>query len=160
MIEAADGRLAEVTADTLEKLAFLFATPMDAPASMDEASLTTVRVEFAGAFAGGMELAVSGPVLEELAANMLGADDGEPIALEARLDALKELVNVVCGNLLPILGGGEAVFNIQAPVLVPDGHPGWASCAARCDLALDQGVCRVRLRVDPSAVETPSADSR
>lgn len=160
MTEAVDGRLAEVTADTLEKLAFLFATPMDASPAIDETQLTTVRVEFGGAFAGGVELSLSGPVLDELAVNMLGADDGESIAPEARLDALKELANVVCGNLLPILGGGEAVFNIQAPVVVPDGHPGWADCAARCDLALDQGVCRVRLRLDPSAVGTSSSASR
>ena len=157
MTEAADGRLAEVTADTLEKLAFLFATPMDAPTPIDDARLTTVRVAFAGAFAGGVELSLSGPVLDELAVNMLGADDGEPIAPEARLDALKELVNVVCGNLLPILGGGEAVFNIQAPVVVPDESAGWTDCAARCELALDQGVCRVRLRLDPSAAGTSSA---
>lgn len=160
MTEAADGRLAEVTADTLEKLAFLFATPTDAPASIDEAQLTTVRVEFTGAFAGGMELSISGPVLDELAVNMLGADDGEPIAPEARLDALKELVNVVCGNLLPILGGSEAVFNIQAPVVAADGHPGWTDCAARCELALDGGVCRVRLRMEPNTLGTSSSASR
>jgi hypothetical protein len=160
MTEAADGRLAEVTADTLEKLAFLFATPMDAPPSLDESQLSTVRVEFGGAFTGGMELSLSGPVLDELAVNMLGADDGDPIAPEARLDALKELANVVCGNLLPTLGGGEAVFNIQAPVVVPAGHPAWADCAASCGLALDQGVCRVRLRLEPDVAGAPPTASR
>lgn len=158
MTEAVDGRLAEVTSDTLEKLAFLFATPMDAPPALDETQLTTVRVEFGGAFAGGVELSLSGPALDELAVNMLGADDGESIAPEARLDALKELANVVCGNLLPILGGGEAVFNIQAPVVVPADRPAWARCAASCGLALDQGICRVRLRLEPGAAgASPSA---
>lgn len=155
MTAAADARLADVTADTLEKLAFLFASPVDPPPAVDESQLSTVRVEFGGAFAGGVELSLSGPVLDELAVNMLGADDGEPIAPEARLDALKELANVVCGNLLPALGGGEAVFNIQAPVAVAVDRQDWAECAAGCCLALDNGICRVRLRLDPGGARAP-----
>ena len=56
MTAAADGRLAEVTIDTLEKLAFLFASPVEAAPEVEESLLTTVRVEFTGAFAGGMEV--------------------------------------------------------------------------------------------------------
>lgn len=156
MTAAADGRLAEVTIDTLEKLAFLFASPVEAPPEVEELHLTTVRVEFAGAFAGGVEVSLSGPVLAELAANMLGAMDGEPLAPDAQLDALKELANVVCGNMLPVLGGEEAEFSIHAPQPVSADRPAWASAAASCWLALDNGICRVRVRLDTGAPLLPA----
>lgn len=158
MTAAADGRLAEVTIDTLEKLAFLFASSVEAAPEVEESHLTTVRVEFTGAFAGGVEVSLSGPVLAELAANMLGAMDGEPLAPDAQLDALKELANVVCGNMLPALGGDEAEFNIRAPQPVPADRPAWAAPAACCCLALDNGICRVRMRVDGGAAAL-SADA-
>jgi CheY-specific phosphatase CheX len=152
MSAATDGRLAEVTIDTLEKLAFMFASPLEAPPEVAEPDLVTVRVEFGGEFAGGMEVSLSGPVLAELAANMLGEMDGEPLAPDAQLDALKELANVVCGNMLPALGGDAAEFNIQAPCAVPADRPAWHDCAAQCCLALDNGLCRVRMRVEADAV--------
>ena len=31
------------------------------------------------------------------------------------LDALGEIGNVICGNVLPALGGKEAVFDLSAP---------------------------------------------
>ncbi len=144
MTAAADGRLAEVTIDTLEKLAFLFASPAEAPPEVEESRLTTVRVEFAGAFAGGVEVSLSGPVLAELAANMLGAMDGEPLAPDAQLDALKELANVVCGNMLPALGGEEAEFSIRAPHPVP-------ADAAGVGVRRGQLLARARQRDLPGA---------
>jgi len=106
-------------------------------------------VEFTGAFAGGMEMSLSGPVLSELAANMLGAVEGEALTPGEQLDnALKELANVICRNLLPAIGGDKAEFNIHAPQAVPEGRPAWEDCAAGCCLALENGICRVQVRLD------------
>ncbi len=143
-----DARLAEVTADTMEKLAFLFASPMESPPSLEERALSTVQVGFAGTRTGGLELSLSQPALAELAANMLGVMEGEPLGAEQQLDALKELANVICGNILPVLAGDTAEFTIDAPVPVPAERPPWGARAACCHLALDNGVCRVRMRVD------------
>jgi CheY-specific phosphatase CheX len=143
-----DARLAEVTADTLEKLAFLFASPMDTPPSLEERALSTVQVGFAGETTGGLELSLSKPALAELAANMLGVMEGEPLAEEQQVDALKELANVICGNILPVLAGDTAEFTIEAPIAVPPERPAWAAPSACCHLGLDNGVCRVRMRVD------------
>lgn len=143
-----DARLAEVTADTLEKLAFLFASPMESPPALEERALSTVQVGFAGAYSGGLELSLSKPALAELAANMLGVMDGEPLGEEQQQDALQELANVICGNILPVLAGETAEFTIDAPVPVPPERPAWPAPAACCLLGLDNGVCRVRLRVD------------
>lgn len=152
----ADARLAEVTADTLEKLAFLFASPMDTPPSLEEHALSTVQVGFAGAYAGGLELSLSKPALAELAANMLGVMEGEPLGEEQQQDALKELANVICGNILPVLAGDTAEFSIDAPVSVPAERPAWAVPAACCHLSLDNGVCRVRMRVDGDGWPEPA----
>jgi len=156
MTAAADGRLAEVTIDTLEKLAFLFASPMDTPAEVDERAFSTVRVDFAGALAGGMEVSLSGPVLAELAANMLGAMEGEALTADEQQDALKELANVICGNVLPELGGHAAEFNIQTPYPVPADRPQWNAPAAACHLVLENGLCRVRVRLQDGAMPVPA----
>ena len=37
-------------------------------------------------------------------------------------DALKEVINVICGNILPALAGAEAVFNISAPDILDAGQ--------------------------------------
>jgi len=60
-------------------------------------------VDFTGRFTGGMELALSASVLAELAANMLGAEEGTTLSADEQRDALRELANVVCGNLLPAI---------------------------------------------------------
>jgi CheY-specific phosphatase CheX len=155
MTEAADSRLAEVTIDTLEKLAFLFASPVEAPPAVEERTFSTVRVDFAGAFSGGMEVSLSGPVLAELAANMLGAMEGETLSAGEQQDALKELANVICGNVLPMLVGHEAEFNIQAPYLIPADRQEWKAPEASCHLVLENGICRVRVKVDGGAFPVP-----
>ena len=99
------GILSDVVVDTLEKLAFLFAVPLEGPAPEDTRELATVRVRFSGPLCGGMQLSLSRPVLAELAGNMLGADDASALSADEQHDALRELVNVICGNLLPLIGG-------------------------------------------------------
>jgi hypothetical protein len=64
-------------------------------------------------------MVITEPALNELAANMLGID-GEDVELNHLYDALKETVNIICGNWLPIEGGDEAVFHVGTPrVLSP-----------------------------------------
>ena len=148
MNAAISARLAEVAADTLERLAFIFAAPAaDAPV-VEESALETVRVNFSGGFSGGLELSLSASVLAELAANMLGADEGQALSADEQRDALKELVNVVCGNLLPAIAGRAQDFNIGTPCPADADKHGWEAPAAVSHLVLENGVCRLRLRVD------------
>jgi two-component system chemotaxis response regulator CheB len=49
MNAANSARLAEVTTDTLERLAFIFASPVESAPAIEESSLKTVWVEFSGA---------------------------------------------------------------------------------------------------------------
>ena len=85
---------------------------------------SAVSVNFRGPVAGTLVVAISGDVLPILTSNMLGEEE-VPSDLQQK-DALKELANVICGNLLPQIAGPAAVFEIAEPEIqasenVPDG---------------------------------------
>lgn len=111
--------LAEATTSTFEELALLLVAPAagDPPhggtASAAVRPSCGVRVDFDGPWGGSVLLRVDEAVLDAAAANMLGIA-AAPDA-PARRDALGELANVVCGNLLPVIAGRAAVFALQAP---------------------------------------------
>lgn len=111
--------LSQATTATFEALAMLFpetelsaeqqAAPLDVAAS----------VEFRGPLNGRLVLRASSVILPDVANNMLGAEDDRPAALQR--DALGELANVICGHVLPRIGGAGAVFSLAAPNLHVDG---------------------------------------
>ncbi|MBI5590571.1 MAG: chemotaxis protein CheX [Deltaproteobacteria bacterium] len=106
--------LAKVVKDSMEKLAFMFfvSDAFREPVQFQDA--VTAEVSYTGVFSGRLAMVMTEPVLTELAANMLGID-GEDVEQNHLHDALKETVNIICGNWLPIEGGDEAVFHIDAP---------------------------------------------
>jgi hypothetical protein len=111
-----------------------------------------VYVEFTGPFGGAMHIAITENMLRPLATNMLGIDVNEQLPEGVKLeDALKELLNVTCGNLLPIIGGDEAVFRIGAPELLPEPTPpaGEKTPVGQVQLILDAGMAQVTLYLDP-----------
>ena len=100
-------------------------------------------------------MVISSAAMPELAANMLGLDDDESPSEEQQKDALRESLNVICGNLLPRVGGKEAVFDIQAPeILDVEATRGLLGefkadppgCAAAL-LSLDEGECQLYMRL-------------
>jgi len=113
--------LSRVAVETLEQLAYIFSFPEDGPGETDYDSAMAASVSFAGPFAGGLVMAVSPQVVFELAANMLGVDY-EETTLDQQYDALKESMNVICGNLLPAIAGKQAVFDIGSPEIITGGE--------------------------------------
>jgi hypothetical protein len=162
MSKAIDRILAEVTAATLEKLAFLFASPLEVFPEGAAADLFAARVEFSGPLQGAMELRMSEPAVDELAANMLGVDEGSAPSPEERRDAFKELLNVICGNVLPVIAGEAAEFNLKAPCLIAQNAvaetPGVGQATALSRLMLDNGICTVALRVEGRFPQTIELD--
>ena len=146
--------LLEIAGATLEQLAFIFSFPDDMdPEAIWEEDVTGCQVTFSGPSEGGLLVIISTAALPELTANMLGLDDGVAPPEDHQKDALREALNVICGNLLPRLGGVEAVFDIQAPEILgaetartqlekiksdPQG------CASAL-LSLDDGECQLYL---------------
>ncbi len=106
-------RLSRTTAATFEELALLFPEATLSEAQQAQALDVATAVAFRGPLTGRLVLRASGCVLPTLASNMLG-DHGAPASLQR--DALGELANVICGNLMPEIGGTAAVFHLSAPV--------------------------------------------
>lgn len=110
--------LSRMTAATFEDLAMLFPdadlTPEQEAAALDVA----VAVEFRGPMTGRLVLRASESILPAVAANMLGEEESKQAPLQR--DALGELANVICGNVLPVIGGAEAVFYLAAPQIYTD----------------------------------------
>jgi CheY-specific phosphatase CheX len=95
---------------------------------------------------------VSGELLSEIAVNMLGVDDEDEITPEDQSDALKETINIICGNILPVIGGKQAVFNIGTPMIIPEGEDikgnDGEELASDVKLSLDEGRCDLVLFVN------------
>lgn len=134
---------------TLEKLAFIFAIPEEEDIAPEEGETVDVVVDFTGPFSGSMLVMYPEADLDELAVNMLGLDDEDEIDSDQKFDALKETVNIICGNVLPAIGGKRAIFNIGVPVVAgaPESRPD-ISDAVKVQLGLDEGMGFIYLIFD------------
>ena len=152
MTTAIDDILSREAADTMEKLAFIFTYPGEDVGDLDSDGVSA-RVDFTGVFAGSMVIRIAPAALPELTANMLGLDDGEPVAVAQQHDALKEALNIICGNVLPAIAGKTAVFDLDPPVILAEKAPAPVGpLAGRAVLALDEGRLQLWLHVqgDPA----------
>lgn len=145
-----DETLASVAEQTFESLAFMFPMEDEAPADPARPRLTSA-VPFSGPFGGSLAVTVDEAALPMLAANMLGLDPDSPPTRVQQEDALREMANVICGNLLPAIAGTEAVFYVGAPEIAagPSAAP-----VASAHLALDAGPVDLALAVEG---EVPAA---
>ncbi|MCE5327668.1 MAG: chemotaxis protein CheX [Planctomycetaceae bacterium] len=134
-----DEALAGVAADTVESLAMMFLlSPEEASLQGPATGSRAAAVAFTGPFGGSVIVETCGAVQSQLAANMLGLESDAVPTEQQEQDALKELVNVICGNLLPVLAGPTPVFHIDAPRLLT---PQQALDARRDGLAAVAAVC-------------------
>lgn len=121
MSNTTDLLLRQATASTFEELAFLYpedadardAIAVDSSPSDADSPIASAAVDFHGPLRGRLVLRVSARLLPVIAANMLGEQESQFTPLQR--DALGEIANVVCGNLLPALAGADAVFRLDAP---------------------------------------------
>ncbi len=144
--------LYSVAEEVLEKLAFIFSFPEEERELMDYNDAVIARVSFKGPFMGTLTMAVSADAIPEIAGNMLGLEDNFDATTEQQYDALKELINVICGNLLPAIAGKQTVFNVEAPniisaddVMISEDTPKPASVAK---LDMDDGQCDLMLYLE------------
>jgi hypothetical protein len=112
----------------IEQLAFMFVEPAEkSKLPTDDKNYLAVRIDFKGARQGALRLAVPAAMCVELAGNMLGTqlEDDQQAAAKG-LDALKEVLNVTCGNILTDIAGDQAVFTLGIPESIPLDTAGWA----------------------------------
>lgn len=157
-----DQTLYDVAADVFESLAFMLLMPDDTIDTGDVRA-SAVRVDFSGPFAGQLFLRVPEATLSALATNMIGLPVGETPSAAQQRDALREVANVITGNLLPKVASREAVFAVHAPDIVSDGAIpaacGAGQGAAHAKIVLDEGFAELALFIPESVVDKAAASS-
>jgi CheY-specific phosphatase CheX len=148
MRESLESILVGATQRALETTAFLFAEPGAPDATDGDASTAdaagcdrasvAATVTFTGSHNGALCIEFPVRLLPVLAANVLGEEDAPDEATQH--DALGELANIVCGNVLPELNpdgkyslGPPAVGAVAAVV------PGDAARVASGDMQVEGG---------------------
>lgn len=135
------------TVMTFEDMGFFFAMPELEEKHREAGFEGASEVSFSGPFGGRLTVSLYGRMMGTLAANMMGEDEPPPI--KEQQDALGEVTNVICGNVLPKVGGSREIFYISAPRYVDDadllGKPQEGESAVQVSVPLDDGRADVTL---------------
>lgn len=115
-----------VLIQTVEQMCRLVPTPDGVPDCAGSPVFEAlVFADFAGPIEGRLLLGAGGSLLERIAEGFLeGEESSDP---GSQTDSLKELANILCGNLLPYVAGSRAVFRITPPQLAE--QEAWAQRA-------------------------------
>ncbi len=115
----------------LETMAFMESLPIEEDLSVSK-ELFLTEIEFSGPQRGFIQILAGHEFAEILAENIAALDE----ATEAeRQDALKELVNVTCGLITPVMASSPSeVFDLTIPA-ISDRTPQWH------DFASDEDAC-------------------
>lgn len=106
--------VSEAITRALETMAFLDAEPCTEHAQVPEI-ITTAEISFTGPVTGLIRTIAGMDFAKVLAENIAGLDE---VTEEQCIDAMKELVNVTCGLVLPLLASAENdVFDMTVPHL-------------------------------------------
>jgi CheY-specific phosphatase CheX len=163
MNQLSDQVLSEIAARTFENLVFMFALSESEAGHKTAAACVAASVRFDGPVCGRLVVTIDQAMLPVLAANMLGLAPGPEPSAHDQSDALKEVANVLCGNVLPEIAGPEAVFTVRPPVFIEAGS---ASAGEACapdavtSLALEAGTARLALYIynDDAAAQPAACD--
>ncbi len=141
--------LEEASIKTFEDICFMYLEPelKDSQKNLDLEAMTEVK--FRGDFSGKLIIESRGDLVSAVAANMLSND--HPSAKQKK-DALGEVANIICGNIVPSLGRRKGKGNkIESPVFLTKdelakeekGKP-----LAEVTLNFNQGRADIKLFVD------------
>jgi chemotaxis protein CheY-P-specific phosphatase CheC len=111
---------AEVIGRIIGEAAFMFIDPIDAkdrPVS-EEWKVQGVRLSFNGDVSGEFRFWAPVSLSREIAVNMLGVDQSEPLPDEKLQDALKEIVNIIVGNFLTDMYGDGVAATLGLPCMI------------------------------------------
>nr|MBN2278470.1 chemotaxis protein CheX [candidate division Zixibacteria bacterium] len=109
--------LTEVVCRVLEQTAFLFPDAAEDTGDnvFEEYQPVMATIRFHGKHTGEMSMIVPFELCTELSANMLGEEVDEIDSKEKVLDAFKEILNIITGQMLTEIYGDQAIFNLSPP---------------------------------------------
>lgn len=148
MNEAWSQALTRAVSDVFENLCFMLPAPRGSlPPETDGVSRVVLAVDITGAGHGALHLVLPDSMVAQVASAMLGEDG--PLELREQYDAASELANIVCGNVLPLVAGDRAVFDLASPRVIATQR---ATVAERCDataqVLLDEGLVTASLSLE------------
>jgi CheY-specific phosphatase CheX len=124
MIEICQEMLEKVIASVLEEAAFIFAERSDESWGAED-TIVCASLKFSGEKNGTLYIAATSEFTGILAANLLGLEMGEEDTSIYGDDAIKELTNIVGGELLSMWLGAQSHYEMGVPVVEKksiDGH--------------------------------------
>ena len=102
--------------DITERLAFMFGDPVAKDEFVQEdLSWSQAGISFSGELSGRISLTVPHMLCFEIAANILGEEVGDLQDIMMSEDALKEMLNVVTGHVVPGIQGEDQPFTLSIP---------------------------------------------
>ena len=108
--------VSDVFCNVIEELAFMFGDPAEAEDMMPaDDAFWQAEMDFSGDNDGCILLLIPREMGHELAANFLGVDEEDEKAEKLAADAMKELLNVTCGQILTAVAGEKALFKLSVP---------------------------------------------
>ncbi|MCK7467402.1 MAG: chemotaxis protein CheX [Desulfosudis oleivorans] len=100
------------TIKTFEDICFIYQVP---ELKDDQKNLTleaAAEVKYKGNFTGKLVIETRGGLFSAIAANMLSNDVP---SIQQKKDALGEIANIICGNVVPSLGRSDPEYKIESP---------------------------------------------
>lgn len=107
-----DESLYKVAVEVFERGGLLAVPPEETPSSSPPPS-ERARVDFKGPVNGALLVKTYGNLLPALARQMA---DGKNAGTDVQIDALKEISNIICGNILPYAVGPHCILRIGPPL--------------------------------------------
>jgi CheY-specific phosphatase CheX len=104
--------LKESTIITFEDICFIYQVPELKDAQKNMELEAAAEVKYRGDLTGKLLIETRGGLSMAIAANMLSND--VPSAQQKK-DALGEIANIICGNVVPSLGRGKLEYKIESP---------------------------------------------
>ncbi len=144
--------LMEAAVQTFEDLGMMLLNDELTEEQKEARGEASVMITFAGPFSGRLEVTVFGDVTKKLASNISGSEELSSDTL--LLDALGEIANVICGNVLPRIAGPKEIFHLTSPAPINSEQPAQDSemvMVANSKLGLEDGRAEIRLLVDETA---------
>ena len=148
----ADDVLTNVSIHVLENHAFLFPEREDVdPSRACATDLLQASVQFGGAASGELILCVPIELANEIAADILGVDIGSEDAAPLIRDAVGELANVLCGNVLKATEFKAQVLDLAAPEVSAVNAEVWKNLSSKAqtiELSVDDHRLLVHFRIE------------
>ena len=135
--------LIESVTNVFEKFAFMFTdTESDADTNKSAETFMHASITFNGKSRGVITVTATKSLCVELATNVLGEDIDEETS-SAPEDALKEVLNIVCGAVVVELYGEKEVFDLTVPTIYKISWEKWE------ELAAEPGIIKLYIDDEP-----------